>query len=185
VENADELVTPEAAAEWETYNKYSTAVESLFNRAPGLETAVAPPAQRGHDTVGAVAVDAAGRVAAATSTGGITNKMAGRVGDSPIVGSGAFVDAEFGGVSTTGHGESIMKTCLAKHVVQLVEHRELDGPAAAREALNHMLRKTGGRGGLIFVGADGRVSHCFTTERMAWASIDGTCGTELKSGIDA
>lgn len=187
VESADELVTPEARAEWEAYNKYSAVVEDLFNRPPAaaVENGAAPVrVQSGHDTVGAVAVDARGRVAAATSTGGITNKMAGRVGDSPIIGSGAFVDGDWGGVSTTGHGESIMKTCLAKQALQLVEHRGMTPQEAADEALQHMLQKTGGRGGLIMIGADGRVAHSFTTERMAWASIESGAGGELKSGID-
>lgn len=190
VESADELVTPEARAEWEAYNKYSAVVEDLFNRPPSpapvvvaADAARPVPVQSGHDTVGAVAVDARGRMAAATSTGGITNKMAGRVGDSPIIGSGAYVDAEWGGVSTTGHGESIMKVCLAKHALQLVEHRGLTPEEAAREALQHMKEKTGGRGGLIMVGKKG-VAHTFSTERMPWASIESATGGQLISGID-
>jgi L-asparaginase / beta-aspartyl-peptidase len=180
VASSDDLVTPEAVAEWEAFNKYSTVVASLFNGAPPPP----PPPQSGHDTVGAVAIDAQGRIAAATSTGGITNKMPGRVGDSPIIGSGAFVDAEFGGVSTTGHGESIMKTALAKRALQLVEHRGATAADAADAALQHMLRKTGGRGGLIIIDAAGRVAHSFTTERMVWASVEAAGGGEVRSGID-
>ena len=74
------LVMPAAEAEWEAYQRFSSARDGLFN--------VAPPASQGCDTVGAVALDATGAVAAATSTGGITNKRDGRVGDSPILGSG-------------------------------------------------------------------------------------------------
>ncbi|GFR76272.1 isoaspartyl peptidase/L-asparaginase [Elysia marginata] len=73
------------------------------------------------DTVGAVAMDAYGNLAAATSTGGITAKLPGRVGDSPIIGSGAYADNTVGAVSTTGQGEFIMKVCLARRVGELLE----------------------------------------------------------------
>ena len=96
----------------------------------------------GHDTVGAVALDRNGRIAAATSTGGITGKRVGRVGDSPLIGMhkdqsnvffllriisiwksgcGTYCTDEVGGVSCTGHGESIIRICLAKHVIGLME----------------------------------------------------------------
>ena len=75
----------------------------------------------GHETVGAVALDYRGNIAAATSTGGVTGKLVGRVGDVPIVGSGGYADNRIGGVSTTGHGESIMKVNLARLVLTYVE----------------------------------------------------------------
>lgn len=78
-----------------------------------------PPA--GHDTVGCVAVDIYGNVAAGTSTGGITAKRVGRVGDSPIIGSGGYADNMVGGVSCTGHGESIMRVVLARDVLWRLE----------------------------------------------------------------
>merc|ERR1719500_1558442 len=106
VEQVDKeyLVTPEGVEEWETYKKYNIAVSSLFG-------------QRGHDTVGAVALDRGGNLACATSTGGITGKRPGRVGDSPLVGSGGYADDSAGAVSTTGHGESITKVVLAHTVI--------------------------------------------------------------------
>lgn len=178
VGGSEELVTEDARNEWRELNKYSMAVSELFNKAEeGGDVA----AEDGHDTVGAVALDSCGRIAAATSTGGITNKMAGRVGDSPIIGSGAYVDIEFGGISTTGHGESIMKTVLAKHALQLVEHRGMSGREAASASLEQMLKKTGGRGGLIFIGPTGEVAHAFSTKRMAWCS---RTKEKAESGID-
>lgn len=72
---------------------------------------------REHDTVGCVALDRHGHVACATSTGGITAKLPGRVGDTPLVGCGGIADDEIGAVSTTGHGEAITKSCLAKTVL--------------------------------------------------------------------
>ena len=78
----------------------------------------------GHETVGAVALDHKGNIAAATSTGGVTGKLVGRIGDVPIVGSGGYADNRIGGVSTTGHGESIIKVNLAR----LAEHTWKQGP---------------------------------------------------------
>ena len=89
----------------------------------------------GHQ-VGAVALDGAGEVAAATSTGGSTGKRGGRVGDSPLAGAGGYADSEAGAVSTTGHGESISRVCLAHRVVRGLAA----GPGpAAREGLQRLL----------------------------------------------
>jgi len=107
------LITESGMEEWKHYKQYKTAVDSLFNNHIGPNS--------GHDTVGAVAMDLNGKIAAATSTGGITGKRVGRVGDSPLIGSGAYCDDNVGGVSCTGHGESIMKICLAKHILFLIE----------------------------------------------------------------
>lgn len=74
-----------------------------------------------HDTVGAVAIDSAGHLACATSTGGITAKRAGRVGDTPVIGAGGFADDFVGAVSTTGHGETIMRACLSRHITGLMQ----------------------------------------------------------------
>ncbi|KAM7173865.1 isoaspartyl peptidase/L-asparaginase-like isoform 2-T3 [Macrochelys suwanniensis] len=102
---AEELVTDHAKAEWEQYRKYKQTVKSLFNT------------ELVHDTVGAVAIDCEGNMACATSTGGITNKMVGRVGDTPVIGSGGYADNLVGAVSATGHGESIMKVTLARLIL--------------------------------------------------------------------
>jgi beta-aspartyl-peptidase (threonine type) len=144
------------------------------------QSQVEPYANLGHDTVGAVAIDNFGNVAAATSTGGITSKMVGRVGDAPLIGCGCYGDNAIGAVSATGHGESIMRIMLAARVCSLLQ-AGLSAQEAAREALRHMDARVGGRGGVIVVTKSGDLGVSFTTDRMAWASIsDGV----MRSGID-
>ncbi|XP_071998317.1 isoaspartyl peptidase/L-asparaginase-like isoform X2 [Engystomops pustulosus] len=155
----EELVTLNAVKEWEQYQKYKQSVTSLFNT------------ERTHDTVGAVAIDSKGNVSCATSTGGITNKMVGRVGDSPIIGSGAYADNFTGAVSTTGHGESIMKVTLARQVLFYIEKGETP-KSAADHALEYMKERVHGRGGLIVISKSGEWAARFSTKRMAWASAE-------------
>ena len=121
------------------------------------------------DTVGAVAVDAEGHVAAATSTGGTPNKRAGRVGDSPLVGSGAYADDQLGGASTTGWGESIMKVVLAKYVCDAIPHLGPEG--AAIEGIGHLSRRVDGVGGVIALSPDGEPGFFQNTPRMAVSLI--------------
>ncbi|MDB4937644.1 MAG: L-asparaginase [Labilithrix sp.] len=118
-------------------------------------------------TVGAVARDASGHVAAATSTGGMVNKLAGRVGDSPIVGAGTYADDEGGACSTTGHGEAMIRVCLAKTAV---DGMRTTPEASARDAIALMLRRTAQTGGLIVVAPDGALGLARTTRTMTWAA---------------
>jgi beta-aspartyl-peptidase (threonine type) len=143
----------------------------------------APAARLKHpgDTVGAVAVDRAGRLAAATSTGGITNKPAGRVGDSPLIGAGLYADIETGGCSTTGWGESIIKVLLAKTATDLIGAGH-PPPEAARMAIERLERRVGGLGGCILLDAQGRVGFAFNTPRMAYAYR--TAAGEPQAGIE-
>jgi beta-aspartyl-peptidase (threonine type) len=134
----------------------------------------------GHETVGAVAMDSEGNLAAATSTGGVTGKRVGRVGDVPIIGSGGYADNRVGAVSTTGHGESIMKVTLARLVLSFVASGE-DIQLAAEKALRYMSMRVNGNGGLIAIDSDGNIAHAFTTSRMAWAFIKED---EKQSGIN-
>jgi beta-aspartyl-peptidase (threonine type) len=116
-------------------------------------------------TVGAVARDAEGRLAAATSTGGTQDKWPGRVGDTPIPGAGTWADDRAGAASCTGWGESILRTALAKTAVDgIVAGRT--AASAARAAIAQ-LRRIGGRGGLILIDRSGRVATAFNTPRMA------------------
>jgi L-asparaginase / beta-aspartyl-peptidase len=128
----------------------------------------------GGDTVGAVAVDSAGHVAAATSTGGTRGKWPGRVGDSPLVGCGAYADDAAGAVSSTGHGESIMRVCLA-HAVCARLGAGSDAQAAAEAGMALLSERTGGLGGLIVVDCDGGVGWSYNTADMpyAWRGADG------------
>ena len=117
-------------------------------------------------TVGAVACDKEGNVAAATSTGGMTNKRYGRVGDSPVIGAGNYANNSTCAVSCTGSGEYFLKGVVAYDVSALVEYKGLSLEAAANEVVHGRLPKIGGDGGLIAVDASGNVALPFNTEGM-------------------
>jgi beta-aspartyl-peptidase (threonine type) len=120
------------------------------------------------DTVGAVALDREGSTAAATSTGGTPKKRMGRVGDSPLVGAGAYADDATGAVSATGWGEPIILACLSRRVLEFIE-RGMGPGEAARAALDEMLARHEGRGGVILLTPDGSITASFNTPRMAYA----------------
>uniref|UniRef100_A0A8D0NKA7 Isoaspartyl peptidase/L-asparaginase n=1 Tax=Sus scrofa TaxID=9823 RepID=A0A8D0NKA7_PIG len=136
--------------------------------------------QKSLGTVGAVAVDCRGNVAYATSTGGIVNKMPGRVGDTPCIGSGGYADNDIGAISTTGHGESILKVNLARLTLFHVEQgKTLE--EAAEASLGYMKSKVKGVGGVIVVNKAGDWAVKWTSASMPWAAAkDG----KLHSGID-
>jgi beta-aspartyl-peptidase (threonine type) len=145
--------------------------------APGLASYDASS----HDTVGAVALDAGGNLAAATSTGGTLNKTPGRVGDSSLIGCGCYADNLSAAVSLTGWGEPIMKLVLGKWAVDRVLAG--DAPdAAAEAAIAYLFRRLGGHGGIILLGPDGRYGLAHNTPRMAW----GVCSQRgVQVGIKA
>ncbi|MEZ4516435.1 MAG: isoaspartyl peptidase/L-asparaginase [Chloroflexota bacterium] len=120
------------------------------------------------DTVGAVALDDKGNLAAATSTGGTINKRPGRVGDSPLVGSGAYADNWTAAVSATGHGESLMRVVISKSVCDFVA-AGLSAQAACETAIRLLGERTGGNGGLVAVDTRGRVGYAFNTNAMPYA----------------
>jgi len=121
-----------------------------------------------HDTVGAVALDRAGNIAASTSTGGTLNKAPGRLGDSSLIGCGCYADNLSAAASTTGWGEPIMKLVLAKWAADRVESGSLP-EWVAQEAMNHLKQRLNGHGGIILLDARGRVGIAHNTPRMAWA----------------
>lgn len=120
-------------------------------------------------TVGAVAIDRAGRIAAATSTGGTLFKPAGRVGDSPLPGCGYYADNALAGVSTTGHGESIIRVQLARVAADFCAR--LNAPAAAEAAISVLRDRVGGRGGVILIDHAGRIGLAHNTPHMAYAFL--------------
>jgi beta-aspartyl-peptidase (threonine type) len=128
------------------------------------------PHAKPHGTVGAVARDRKGRVAAATSTGGTQDKAPGRVGDSAIVGGGTFADDRRGAASCTGWGEPILRAVLAKTAVDALEGGR-DPAAASREAIRELARLSG-FGGIILVDRSGRAGAAFNTPRMARGLAD-------------
>jgi beta-aspartyl-peptidase (threonine type) len=136
----------------------------LYNRTYSARQSFAQPA----DTVGCVALDQAGHMAAGTSTGGTPNKMPGRVGDVPMVGCGFYADDEFGSASTTGWGESIAKVLLARLALHLLQEHG-DPMAAARAAIEVLSKKVNGLGGVILLSTDGRPGWYYNTPRMAYA----------------
>ena len=125
-----------------------------------------------HDTVGAVALDAQGNLAAGTSTGGTLNKAPGRVGDSSLIGCGCYADNLSAAVSLTGWGEPIMKLVLGKWAVDRVEAGAAPQDAA-EAAIAYLHRRLGGHGGVILLGPDGRVGMAHNTPRMAWGLATG------------
>jgi L-asparaginase / beta-aspartyl-peptidase len=120
-----------------------------------------------HDTVGAVALDVHGNIAAGTSTGGTLNKAPGRVGDSSLIGCGCYADNLSAAVSLTGWGEPIMKLVLGKRAVDRVA-AGASPDEAAHEAIDYLFDRLGGHGGIILLGPDGRVGLAHNTPRMAW-----------------
>ncbi|HML22164.1 MAG TPA: isoaspartyl peptidase/L-asparaginase [Aggregatilinea sp.] len=133
------------------------------------------------DTVGAVAIDVNGNVAASTSTGGVHFKMPGRVGDSPLVGAGAYADNRTGAASATGHGESIMRVLLSKTATDAIE-RGMSAQDAADFAVRTMHERVGGYGGIILVDFRGQVAFAYNTPHMAaaWVEADGTIRARIK-----
>jgi len=125
------------------------------------------PRANSHDTVGAVALDARGNLAAATSTGGTLNKTPGRVGDSSLIGCGCYADNLSAAVSLTGWGEPIMKLVLGKWATDRVAAGAAP-EVAAQEAISYLFNRLGGHGGIILLGPDGRFGLAHNTPAMAW-----------------
>lgn len=133
-----------------------------------------------HDTVGAVALDRAGNIASATSTGGTLNKAPGRLGDSSLIGCGCYADNHSAAVSTTGWGEPIMKLVLAKWAADRVASGNLPQWVAA-EAMNYLKDRVNGHGGIILLDSKGRFGLAHNTPRMAWAL---RTADRAESGVD-
>ena len=121
-----------------------------------------------HDTVGAVALDRNGNIAAATSTGGTLNKAPGRLGDSSLIGCGCYANNESAAVSTTGWGEPIMKLVLAKWTADRIQSGNLP-EWSAQEAMNYLKQRLNGHGGIIVLNPEGHIGIAHNTPRMAWA----------------
>ena len=122
------------------------------------------------DTVGAVARDSQGHLAAASSTGGSLLKLPGRVGDSPLVGSGLYADDRLGAATSTGWGEGIIRVVMARRAVEFLGSG-VPAPEAARRAIGLLEMRTEGRGGIIIIAPDGSLGFAFNTPRMAHAYL--------------
>jgi beta-aspartyl-peptidase (threonine type) len=130
-------------------------------------------------TVGAVALDKHGNLAAATSTGGMTNKRQGRVGDSPIIGAGTYAKNGVCAISATGHGEYFIRAVAAYHMASAVEYRGLSLSTAAHELIHTRIPALGGNGGVIAIGAQGEIVMDFNTDGMFRAARDSAGRREV------
>ena len=161
----EDLIIPR---EVERLREYQKAQED--SRADGNEL-FAPESDDvtiSHDTVGAVALDASGNIAAATSTGGTLNKAPGRLGDSSLIGCGCYADNESAAASTTGWGEPIMKLVLAKWTADRIAAGNMP-EWSAQEAMNYLKQRVNGHGGIIVLNREGHIGIAHNTPRMAWA----------------
>lgn len=131
-------------------------------------------------TVGAVALDQSGNIAAATSTGGMTNKKYGRIGDSPVIGAGTYANNSTCAVSCTGHGELFIRSVVAYDISCLMEYRNYTLKDACDLVVNEKLVKIGGEGGLIALDALGNIEMPFNSDGMYRAKIDIAGKKEVK-----
>ncbi|WAR18679.1 ASGL1-like protein [Mya arenaria] len=170
----DSLVSERAKSDLALYKgNYGDTVKNAFKSRDS-----------GHDTTGAVALDKNGNVAYGTSTGGISGKRPGRVGDSPLIGAGGYADNDVGGISCTGHGESISKVVLAHQVITSMR-TGMDAQEAADKALANMASRVKGYGGVIVLSRLGDVALSYTTENMSWAwAKKGTLHSGVSPGED-
>lgn len=157
---------------------------ALVFRSPIAPAAAPLDEDRKLGTVGAVALDARGNLAAATSTGGMTNKRPGRVGDSPLIGAGTYADNRTAAVSCTGTGEIFMRTLAAYDICARMAYAGQSLDEAAQSVVMQVLPALGGRGGLIAVDAQGNLSLPFNTEGMyrGWARVAEAPVTAIHAG---
>ncbi|GBD09336.1 Isoaspartyl peptidase [Candidatus Thermoflexus japonica] len=165
-----ELVAPRDRERWEALQR---------NGPPDLREVLTQALAEPMDTVGAVALDTAGHIAAAVSTGGMSNKWPGRVGDSALVGCGAYADDRIGAAVATGWGETLMRVVISKTACDFMA-LGLTAQAAVEAALHVLEERVQGRGGLIGVDRMGRIGIAHNTPHMAWAWTDGEA---LEAGI--
>ncbi|MGH8551603.1 MAG: isoaspartyl peptidase/L-asparaginase family protein [Methylococcales bacterium] len=134
-----------------------------------------------YGTIGAVARDLQGNLAAATSTGGTVNKRSGRVGDSPLIGAGLYADNDTCAVSATGHGEDFMRTVLCKLISDYVYLRDMNAKQATVAGIDYLSRRIRGRGGVIVIDQAGNCGSGFTTRKMIHGWIEH--GRETTAGF--
>jgi L-asparaginase / beta-aspartyl-peptidase len=161
----EEMVTERARERWRARKQ----------QAGMLEAEAAARAAMGHGTVGAVAVDVHGAIAAATSTGGVPGKLFGRVGDSALIGAGTFAHA-FGAASATGQGEAIILTALCREAVLALA--DAAPQAVAREAILEMIDATGAEAGVILIDRRGRIGYAHNAASMQVARYDPAGGVQ-------
>lgn len=130
-------------------------------------------------TVGAVMIDSNGNMAAATSTGGVVNKRFGRVGDTPVIGSGTYAENGICAVSCTGYGEQFLQTCLAKHIAECIRYTEANAKVGAESGIKFLIEKVNGLGGVIVVDKEYNVGFAHSTPLILGGYINETVDATL------
>jgi beta-aspartyl-peptidase (threonine type) len=160
---------------WQALQKIRSTEKTQLDHDSALHKSGAHTGATNHDqkfgTVGAVALDKQGNLAAATSTGGMTNKKFGRIGDSPIIGAGTYASNATCAISCTGWGEYFIRLGMAKSVSDLMEYKGLSLGRAADEMIMKKLPALGGDGGLIAIDKDGNIAMPFNTAGMYRGSV--------------
>ncbi|MFZ9387626.1 MAG: isoaspartyl peptidase/L-asparaginase family protein [Chitinophagaceae bacterium] len=162
--------------------KRTQAADSAKLKKPKSTSGILQPENRDdkYGTVGAVALDRNGNLAAATSTGGMTNKKYGRIGDAPIIGAGTYANNQTVAISCTGWGEFFIRLVMAKTISDMMEFGKMPLKSAAEEMVMKRLPGLGGDGGLIAVDKDGNIAMPFCTEGMYRGSVTNNGIPEIK-----
>jgi beta-aspartyl-peptidase (threonine type) len=164
------LLVAEGASQWARESRVEMCSNEVFKtdrQRRDWETLLA--SSRGGDTVGAVAVDDGGHTAVAVSTGGMTGKLPGRIGDSPVPGAGFYANDRAGAVCATGRGEGFLRTALC-HLATVELQHGMAAQEVADGAISYLARRVDGSGGVILVTKEGAVAAAMNTPFMAWAS---------------
>ena len=151
---------------FKTDRRWSSLMRIKEKEAKEMKKNMTELSESKHGTVGAVALDKAGNITAATSTGGMTNKRYNRVGDSPIIGAGTYADNETCGVSCTGHGEYFIRYAVAHDVSAGMRYGDKDLKSASKEVIHGRMKAAGGTGGLIALDKYGNIAMPFNTAGM-------------------
>jgi beta-aspartyl-peptidase (threonine type) len=181
------LLSGEGANRFATSNGAELVEQSYFatelqrNYWQNVQTMNSPSPAEKHGTVGAVAVDAHGNLAAATSTGGTVNKLPGRIGDTPIVGAGTYAD-NLVAASGTGQGEYFIRFAICHEIASMIKYARISLDEAAKQAIR-IVQQAGGDGGIIAIDKDGNFSMPFNTEGMyrGYITKDGECRASIFS----
>ncbi len=163
----------------ESYFVVPRRVQELAEAKRAAAERAKAPSVKGAGTVGAVALDRAGNLAAATSTGGLTNKHRGRVGDSPIVGAGTYASNESCAVSGTGEGEYYIRQVVAYDICAMVHYQHKTLAQAVHEEIHEKLQRSGGTGGVIAMDPSGNIATDFNTPGMFRAARDSRGRREI------
>jgi len=170
-EHKIELVNAEYFFSQKRYNHYQKIKSSVYSQLDHSDNQ-----DYKYGTVGAVALDKFGNLSAATSTGGMTNKKYGRVGDSPLIGAGTYANNQTCAVSCTGHGEYFIQEVVAYDIHALMQYKNMSLKEATTYVIDDKLKKMGGSGGVIAIDGAGNISLPFNTAGMyrAYQKSDGT-----------